>query len=173
MKPPRTVLIAGLSGAGKSAAVRELRERGFDAIDLDTPQWSHWVESDPADALTPGEGRDWVWREDRVAALLADPAPALRFLAGTASNMEAFYERFDAVALLSAPEECLLQRLRERGAGEYGHSEQDRAKLHELIVQVEPLLRESADVEIDSSGPVAATVEALLQALGLPVVMPA
>lgn len=169
----RNCLLTGMSGAGKSSLVRELRARGYEAIDLDDERWSHWVEADPDDALTPADGRDWVWREDRVAALLAAPANAPRFLAGAASNMDAFYDRFDAVVLLSAAEERLLQRLRERAAGEYGSRDEDRAKVRALVAQVEPLLRESADLEIDSSGPVAATAQALLAALGLPARAPA
>ncbi|MEI2429281.1 AAA family ATPase [Lysobacter yananisis] len=169
---PRTYLITGMSGAGKSSVVRELIALGFDAIDLDSAQWSHWVDAAADDALTPEQGRDWVWREDRVAALLAEPARTPRLLAGTASNMAAFYDRFDAVVLLSASEDCLLQRLRERGAGEYGSTQAQRAAVRELIAQVEPLLRESADLTLDSSGPVAATVRDLLRALDLTAALP-
>lgn len=168
----RTYLITGMSGAGKSSVVRELIALGFDAIDLDSAQWSHWVDAAADDALTPEQGRDWVWREDRVAALLAKPSRAPRLLAGTASNMAAFYDRFDAVVLLSASEDCLLQRLRERGAGEYGSTQAQRAAVRELIAQVEPLLRESADLTLDSSGPVAATVRDLLRALDLTAALP-
>lgn len=50
------VLITGMSGTGKTAVTIELKARGFTAIDLDTPDWSFWVEAAPGDALTPAEG---------------------------------------------------------------------------------------------------------------------
>jgi hypothetical protein len=57
----KRVLITGMSGTGKSAVVRELAARGYPAVDLDTPEWSEWVDADPADALTPRDGKDWLW----------------------------------------------------------------------------------------------------------------
>ena len=65
----KRVLITGMSGTGKSAVVRELAARGYPAVDLDTPEWSEWVDADPADALTPRDGKDWLWREDPVRKL--------------------------------------------------------------------------------------------------------
>ncbi len=37
------VLITGMSGTGKSAALQILGERGNHIVDTDTGQWSHWV----------------------------------------------------------------------------------------------------------------------------------
>lgn len=47
----------------KIGVVGELAARGHRAVDLDTPEWSEWIDVDPSDTLTPGEGKDWVWRE--------------------------------------------------------------------------------------------------------------
>jgi adenylate kinase family enzyme len=69
----KRVLITGVSGTGKSAVTRELAARGYEAHDLDTSEWSHWIDRDPADSLTPARGKDWVWQEDRVRALLLRP----------------------------------------------------------------------------------------------------
>lgn len=43
----KRVLITGMSGTGKSAVIRELAARGFRAVDIDTPEWSHWVDASP------------------------------------------------------------------------------------------------------------------------------
>jgi dephospho-CoA kinase len=37
------VLVTGMSGTGKSAALQALGERGHRVVDTDTDQWSHWV----------------------------------------------------------------------------------------------------------------------------------
>jgi dephospho-CoA kinase len=39
------VLVTGMSGTGKSTALRALGERGHRVVDTDTDQWSYWVTS--------------------------------------------------------------------------------------------------------------------------------
>jgi dephospho-CoA kinase len=41
----KRILITGMSGTGKSAVIVELMRRGYRAIDLDTPEWSHWIDA--------------------------------------------------------------------------------------------------------------------------------
>jgi shikimate kinase len=158
----KTVLITGMSGAGKTAVIRELAARGHDTGDLDTPEWSEWVDAAPGDDLTPAEGRDWVWREDRLRALLATPRDRTLFLSGTSETMDRFLPQIDTVILLSAPVETLLERLEARSDG-YGRTEEERRKVAELVEMIEPLLRRSADHEIDTRRPVAATVDEILR----------
>jgi len=159
----KRVLITGMSGTGKSAVIHELAARGYRAHDLDTPEWSEWVAADPADALTPAEGKDWVWREDRVRALLSKPEVGMLFISGCAQNMAQFFPLVDTVVLLSAPLETIMERLATRSPGRYGHVADDRRKAADLISTVELLLRESADHEIDTTRPTIATVDEILR----------
>lgn len=142
--------MTGMSGTGKSTVLRALGEQGRRVVDTDTDQWSEWV--------TLGDGsRDWVWREDAMAELL-DSAPDV-FVAGCKSNQGKFYPRFDQVVLLSAPVEVILGRIEARTDNPYGKSAEERAEIIGYLAEVEPLLRASADVEIDTSGPLADVVE--------------
>src|SRR5690348_10707907 len=111
------ILITGMSGTGKSSVVQELLARGHRAVDLDTPEWSEWVAAAPGDALTPADGQDWVWREDRVRALLSRPDHDTLFIAGCAENMGRLYSLIDTVILLSAPLDAIAARLETRSAG--------------------------------------------------------
>ena len=52
----KRVLITGMSGTGKSVVIQELIGRGYRAYDLDTPEWSEWIDADPSDVLTPRQG---------------------------------------------------------------------------------------------------------------------
>lgn len=156
------VLITGMSGTGKSAVARELAARGHRAVDLDTPEWSQWIDADSSDTLTPQEGKDWVWREDRVRALLAGHDRGTLFVSGCAANMGRLLPLIDKVILLSAPVATIMERLEARSSNGYGHAEEDRQKVRELIAAIEPLLRESADHEIDTARPVHATVDEIL-----------
>ncbi len=159
----KRVLITGMSGIGKSTVVKELAARGYGARDLDDSEWSEWLDADPSDALTPAEGKDWVWREDRVRALLSKAANKTVFISGCAQNMATFFPLIDVVVLLSAPVATIMERLAVRTSGGYGHVAEERQKVAHLISVIEPLLRKSADYEIDTRRPVDDAVDKILQ----------
>lgn len=161
----KRVLITGMSGTGKTAVIHELEARGFEAFDLDTPEWSHWVEARPADGLTPAEGKDWVWQEERVRTLLSAPRDGMLFISGCAENMHRLYPLIERIILLSAPLDVIMARLGERSADGYGRTEAERVKIAQLIATIEPLLRRAAHHEIDTSGPVANAVNRILRQL--------
>lgn len=161
----KRVLITGMSGTGKSAVVRELIRRGYWAVDLDTPDWSEWVDVDPADQLTPAEGKDWIWQEDRVRALLSRQDQGLLFVSGCAENMQRLFPLIERIILLSAPAATIMERLGARSSDDYGSTDEERHKVGELIATIEPLLRQSADHEIDSSGPTPCTVDMILKVI--------
>lgn len=159
----KRVLITGMSGTGKSAVIQELLARGYRAHDLDAPEWSEWIDTDPSDVLTPSRGKDWVWREDRVRALLSATGDGKLFISGCAENMDRFFPLLDTVILLSAPVATLMERLAARPIDRYGHAAEERRKVADLTATIEPLLRQSADGEIDTRRPVHATVDEVLR----------
>jgi dephospho-CoA kinase len=161
----KRVLITGMSGTGKSSVIQELAARGYQAHDLDTPEWSEWIDADPSDTLTPAQGKDWVWREDRVRALLSQPADGTLFIAGCAENMGRLFPLIDVVILLSAPVTTIMERLRTRSPGSYGSVAEERRRVEDLISTIEPLLRKSADHEVDTRGSIQATVDEILRSL--------
>jgi shikimate kinase len=161
----KRVLITGMSGTGKSAVIGELAARGYEAHDLDTSEWSQWIDVDPSDSLTPARGKDWVWQEDRVRALLLRPRSMPLFVSGCAENMGRLFHLIDEIVLLSAPVVTVMARLAARPGGRYGSGEDDRRKVRELMSTIEPRLRELASHEIDTQRSTAATVDAVLRAV--------
>ena len=148
----RKILITGMSGTGKSTALTELRRRGFDVVDTDDPGWTEWSDDDGG----------YVWREDRMAQLLSrDDGPTL-FVSGTVSNQGRFYPRFDAVVLLSAPAEVLLDRVARRTTNDYGKSSAERDMILHHLATVEPLLRAACTHELDATRPLEDVVADLL-----------
>jgi shikimate kinase len=162
----KRILITGMSGTGKSAVIQELASRGYLAHDLDTPEWSEWIDAAPSDGLTPVQGKDWVWRENRVRDLLSGSQEGTLFISGCAENMGRLFPLIDCIILLSAPVETIVERLATRSPRGYGHVAEQRRKVVDLISTVEPLLRKSADQEIDTRKPVRATVDEILQISG-------
>ena len=147
-----SVLVTGMSGTGKSTALDELGRRGFRVVDTDGPGWSEWV---PATS-------EWLWREDRIAELLASEEDGVLYVSGCMSNQGKFYDRFDAVVLLSAPLEVILERVANRTTNDYGKGpgELDLIRFH--LETVEPLLRATSTHELDASKPLDDVVDELV-----------
>jgi hypothetical protein len=82
-----------------------------------------------------------VWREERMSALLAEDAAESLFILGCVSNQGKFYDRFDAVVLLSVPVDVLLERLATRVTNPFGKDAAERERILEDLHNVEPLLR--------------------------------
>jgi dephospho-CoA kinase len=144
------VLVTGMSGTGKSTALRLLGVRGHRVVDTDTSQWSHWV------TLADGSA-DWIWREGAISALLAGHRDGRLFVAGCKTNQGRFYPQFDHVALLSAPADVLLARIAQRT----GNPCDERKLILHYLATVEPLLRATATVEIDAAAPISEVVQRL------------
>lgn len=148
------ILITGLSGVGKSTATTRLADLGHRAVDLDAPEWSEWVDSPDGEGPSPlRPGKDWLWREDRLTKLLAEPTDGPLFVSGCAPNLGVFRSRFDGVVLLSVTTEVMTERLTHRTTNPYGKHPEELARSLEFKATVEPLLRATADLELDGTAP--------------------
>jgi len=162
------VLVTGMSGTGKSAALAELGRRGYRVVETDEPGWSEYHEYvDPTDEVHRGE---WLWVEERITELLAsaDDHRSL-FVEGCVRNQSKFYDRFDAVVLLSAPADVILDRVARRTTNTYGKTPVERAMILDDLVMVEPLLREGCTHELDTIRPLAEVVADLIAIASRPV----
>jgi dephospho-CoA kinase len=148
------VLVTGMSGTGKSSTLQMLGEKGHRVVDTDTDQWSEWVTE-------PDGSRDWIWREDAIAALLNDHRDGHLFVSGCKTNQGKFYSLFDHVVLLSAPADVLLERIASRTDNPYGKLRTERATILLHLAEVEPLLRATATEELDAAAPLLEVVRQL------------
>ncbi|MBX7453797.1 hypothetical protein GR927_37980 [Mycolicibacterium sp. 3033] len=125
-----------MSGVGKSTSLVGLARRGFSAVDTDDGRWIEVVDGEP------------LWRAELIEELLEKPRFAALFIAGTVANQGLFYERFDAVVLLSAPNAIAFERIATRTGNPFGKTECERRRIARDIDEVEPLLRRAATHEI-------------------------
>ena len=141
-------MVTGMSGTGKSSALAELGRRGYRVVDTDDPGWTEWVAA-------PGEvgGGEWLWVEDRVTELLDRDEGGTLFVQGCVRNQGRFYDRFDAVVLLSAPARVILDRIASRTTNDYGKAPPERELILHHLETVEPLLRAGCTHELDASRP--------------------
>jgi dephospho-CoA kinase len=144
------ILVTGMSGVGKSTALAELAQRGFSTVDTDYGPWIHVVDGEP------------LWREPLIDALLDRPRETALFVQGTVANQGLFYQRFDAVVLLSAPTEVLFDRLANRTNNPFGKTPAERQRITDDITEIEPLLRQTATHEIDTNRPLSDVVDMLM-----------
>jgi broad-specificity NMP kinase len=147
--PPVRVLLTGMSGVGKSSLVAELRARGCVAYDADDDGFSE----------PRADGR-WGWRTDAVAALLAAHSDAPLFFAGCSEEQAVL--PFDVRVLLTAPRDEIARRLRTRATNRYGSDEASLAQVLSDLEQIEPLLRRSADLVLDTTEPIERVADRLL-----------
>jgi hypothetical protein len=82
------------------------------------------------------------------------------------TNQGRFYDRFDAVVLLSAPPDVLFDRISTRTTNEWGKTPEERALIVEHIREVDPLLRATCTHEIDTSAPLEEVVDLLVEIAG-------
>jgi hypothetical protein len=150
------LLVTGMSGTGKSTALAELGRRGFRVVDTDVGGWSERIPS------RDGAEGEWLWREDRIAKLLASEDERTLYVSGCVANQGKFYDRFDAVVLLSAPAEVILDRVENRTTNDYGKGGAERELILSHLGWVEPLLRATCTHEIDASRPLADVVGELI-----------
>ena len=159
------VLVTGMSGTGKSTALAELARRGHRVVDTDYGDWSEEVPH-------PQRGSERLWREDRIRALLAEPADGALFVSGTVANQGRFYPLFDAIVLLSVPEDVLLDRVASRSTNDFGKTDAERALILGDLHAVEPLLRAGATAEIDTRRPVDEVADLLESIAGVSRALP-
>lgn len=132
------VLVTGMSGTGKSSVLGELARRGHEVVDTD---YGDWIDDSGAEPL---------WREDRIDELLSGHEDGVLFVAGCVANQGRFYPRFEAVVLLSAPADVILERVAGRTTNDFGKSDEERARILSDLADFEPLLRARATAEIDT-----------------------
>lgn len=145
-----------MSGVGKSTALARLAALGHRVVDTDWPGWAEEVVS------PDGSRTEQLWLEEPMTALLSEIVDGHLFVSGCVANQVRFYDRFDAVVLLTAPLDVMLERIAARADNPYGKSLDERRQVVDDLASVEPLLRRSASHVIETERTVEDVVDALL-----------
>jgi dephospho-CoA kinase len=131
------IWITGISGSGKSAVRRELRNRGYEAHGTDEDGFAQWVDSESG-GITPRKlalasdrssaflaRHDWRVDVEAVRRLAVEAEANLIFLCGAVQNEAEAWEFFDKAILLSIDEETIRQRLVARTENDFGKSDHE------------------------------------------------
>jgi hypothetical protein len=94
--------------------------------------------------------------------LLSTEDADVLFVSGCKSNQGKFHSQFDHVVLLSAPVSLLMERLATRTTNPYGKHPDELARILGHVHTVEPMLRRTASLEVDTSAPIEQVIETIL-----------
>lgn len=157
----RNYLIEGVSGAGKTSVCKELRRRGFHAVngDTDLAYQGDPETSEPTDEM-PSHWQH-IWRVDRVRALVADQNDRFTFFCGGSRNFSKFQDLFDEVFVLEIDQDTLNRRLDQRAEDEFGAQQLQR----DLIVQLHRTKEDTPKngIPIDATAPLAHVVDEIVR----------
>jgi dephospho-CoA kinase len=148
----KRVLLTGMSGVGKSAAAERLAELGYKVVDTDHGGY-----------FVLDERGEYHWDVDRIGHLLATEDADVLFLVGADDAQVLFYPNFDYIILLSAPRDVMVERLASRTNNPFGKSSEELAKILADLEMYEPVIRQSATHEIDTSEPLDRVVDEILR----------
>lgn len=119
----RSILVTGVSGAGKSTISKKLNEMGYKAYDIDDlPGLFTMVDKKTGkpvmdydnDNLEKVVGMDWICDKEKLASIIAAEPDRITFYCGAASNVNDLLPLFDLVILLKVSPEAMRQRLTSR-----------------------------------------------------------
>ncbi len=166
---PKTFLITGVAGSGKSTLEREFARRGYQTIEIDDgyAEWRH-RDTDEVLEYLPDEP-EWhevaLWRikEEKLKQCLADMVGPV-FVFGSAAKISQIMSLFDKVFLLEYHAEALV---RERIAGRvdgYGAHPDELTKILSYVEPYQASVRRRGAVCIDTALSVNEKVDRILGA---------
>lgn len=169
--------VTGLSGTGKSSALRELRARGYRARGVDEDGYADWINriTGNRDAFPRADpdfdfhawysAHYWVLSVRRIsilsraAARLGQPV----FLCGSANGDDVVWQLFDRVIALVADERTIRQRLAARPGG-FGTAPEELADVLFWHAGFETAYRAHGAAIIDATRPLPEVVAEILAA---------
>ncbi len=165
-----TVLILGVSGAGKSSLAAELSRRGLDALDSDDVL-GRWVDGAGLPVEPPSEpdrtwlvNNHWRWDPGQVDELLDGSSGTTLFVCGSAENIMEFIDRFDLVILLEVDISTMLRRLDDpTHQNDFGRTGAARELLIEWAPEFQARMKELGASVVDARAPLETVADAVVR----------
>lgn len=111
----RNYLIAGVSGAGKTAVCTELQRRGYQAIHGDR-ELVYRGDPETGTPMATWMSEHHIWDIEKVKAFVANQEGVVTFFCGGSRNFAKFVDLFDGVFVLEVDLDTMNRRIDERVA---------------------------------------------------------
>ena len=173
------VLVAGISGAGKSAVCTELQRRGYEAHDLDLDGNTVFVNRETGEVV-PGHGsrsadstewfdtHDWCVVPEKIEAIAAQSGGRTVFLCGMTKNEHEISHLLASVVYLSIDAETIQHRVASRSSNDFGKAQHEMAAILEWHEFAEEQHRQAGAVIVDATRPLNQVVDDVIRAAGAP-----
>lgn len=159
----RNYLVEGVSGTGKTSVCRELRRRGFQAVNGDT-ELAYQGDPGTGEPTAGAAHEHHIWDVGRLRAMADDRREPVTFFCGGSRNFSTFIHLFDEVFVLEADLQTLRRRLAQRPQGEWGSEPSER----DLVLRLHGTREDvpHTGVAIDATQPLIAVVDEILRRAG-------
>jgi len=171
------IYITGVAGAGKSAAYKELRSRGYEVFGTDEDQLAGFYNNvsgerveNPSDV---GRQITAAWREHHTWQLPRSVIENLKekssgktvFLCGVAANEEEYLDLFDTLFALVIDDETLYRRITTRTNNTFGKNEGELAQIKDWQASTQAYYGKYNYIRIDATQPIELVVDSILSQL--------
>lgn len=159
----RNYLIEGGSGTGKSSVCRELRKRGYKAVDGDN-EIAYQGDPETGQPLEDAPSYEHhIWDVNKVREIAASTTDEVAFFCGGSRNFDKFLDVFDRVIVLDVDTETLKKRLVDRAADDWGGNDKQK----QFIIRLHATKEGIPDgLVIDTGRPLNEVVDAILEYVG-------
>lgn len=156
----RNYLIEGVSGTGKTSVCKELRRRGYHAINGDR-ELAYQGDPETGTRMDGATHENHIWHVDKVKALVGNQDEPVTFFCGGSRNFSKFIDLFDGVFVLEVDLDTLNRRLEERPENEWGGKKTEQeliARLHQTKEDIP-----SNGIIIDATAPIVQVVDEIVR----------
>jgi broad-specificity NMP kinase len=157
----RNYLVEGGSGTGKSSVCRELRKRGYRAIDGDN-ELAYQSDSETGERTEGSRHENHIWDVDKVREIAANREDEVIVFCGGSRNVNSFVDLFAKVFVLDVDTETLKRRLDSRTVDDWGGNEEEK----DLILRLHATKEELPEgMIIDTARPLGEVVDAIVECI--------
>lgn len=163
-------LITGIAGSGKSTVASELQKRGLAAYDVDAG-FSYYVNKSSGEKVVRPHNPtlEWydhhtrVFSENVLQNLFKRHAHETIFICSITSNQSKFYDDFDKIFLLRAPDDTIIDRLQTRTNNHFGKHPVEKQRVLAGHDSFDQELLDIGAIAIDSTRPISVVTDDILE----------
>jgi dephospho-CoA kinase len=156
------IYVTGIEGCGKTTVCKELKERGYEAYDIDddkiaaiynikTNQFDYYPRNSSERTLEWRSNHQWRIKDDCIKEIARKACKNVIFLCGTADNEADYLDLFTIVFALKCDLQTILHRLESRvGRNTYGKSLIEQQAVREKYKNIDEYYKKLNAVLINS-----------------------
>jgi len=160
------IYITGISGSGKSAVLKELKNRGYEAYGTDEDGISAFFDNATNEILdnppnqseqrTPEWRSQYTWkmRKELVEDLSKKANNKDIYIIGVAANEGEVWDYFDVVMALVIDEETLKKRLAQRTDNNFGKADHELQQILDWQRNTNDAYKKFGHITIDATQPI-------------------